>query len=803
MAKTTKKTAFGLIRVSTSEQDLQSQKDALVKIANDFGYTIEDHSEGNDFFAEKISGYDEYDYDRASIVMLKQAIQVRKPNAIFIWELSRLTRNATKVSKYINEISLDNKIPMYFADYKLWTIDPQTGKIDNDAVMKIQGGAMAVEIERERIKQRTSRGRDAKAEQGYYVGHLKDGYIWVEDENGNKVFKVDEEREPTILKIYELYLDKQMSTGEIRDYLNAHLDEYPSPNKYRYTHPTMFKGWKNEYHDRSGNIYRREDALWTDAIVSNILKDEWYAGVRRYHGKPYPIEPIVTKERWEACDKRLAQFRMRISTAKQPYLLGGLLYCGNCGRKLYGHSDGGYNDMYYCSSFDFGKEHKCGLKWVRKQNMDAILVNVVKRRVYEDISKGEKSPFSNFFSIDDKKVKDLNEKSKTYIALVKRSEAEIENLNQTIAFFIQQQGKYRNNSTMVENYQRQIDESQKKIEDENEKILQYKISEDKLKKQKKMLASVKDKIVEVNNLQDYEKAKELMNFVIDKIIIHNPDKHTSIIEVNYVNGKTDTLIYNPTYLAKKFIFLSRDDKKIAPFIRYDKETKRLNFSGYYFAIGDHLEVIFNEENEQPDSQEEDTDDGISFGTWDTPENRQRFLEESKGKGVDEKTALNLYEAAIERGDVWKDIDHAISYFHDRGMKVFKDEMTVKEYIDIKRNSTLNVYDYNDLLPLSERGQQLKERHREYEKSRNSGKPSFTPFVLKDADYERINKERKNLYNRKYKILNNKHLSQEQKDEKIFEIMEKLEAYKYQLKYLPSNKKGEQCIEKYGKKEDKD
>lgn len=798
MAKTNKKTAFGLIRVSTSEQDLQSQKDALVKIANEYGYTIVDNSEGNDFFSEKITGYDEYDYDRDSIKMLKMAIRVRKPDAIFIWELSRLTRNATKVSKYINEISLDTKIPMYFADYKLWTIDPETGKIDNDAVMKIQGGAMAVEIERERIKQRTSRGRDAKAEQGYYVGHLKDGYIWVEDENGNKVFKVDEVRKPTILKIYELYLDKQMSTGEIRDYLNAHLEEHPSPNKYRYTHPTMFKGWKNEYHDRSGNIFRREDALWTDAMVSNILKDEWYAGIRRYHGEPHPIEPIVSKERWEACDKRLAQFRKRISTAKQPYLLGGLLYCGICGRKLYGHSDGGYNDMYYCSSVDFGKEHKCGLKWLRRQNMDAILVNIVKQRVYEDISKGEKSPFSNFFSIDDKRIKDLNEKSQTYKALIRQSESEIDKLNKRIDFYIQQQGKYYNNPALVEKYQIQIDEIQNKIGDENGKILDYEIAEDKLKKQKRMLASVKDKVVEVNNLEDYERMKELMNYVIEKIVIFNPDKHSSIIEVHYVNGKTDTVVYSPTYLVKKFIFLSKDDKKIAPFIRYDKETKKLTFNGYYFACGGNMEVIFNETNEQTNPMEEDVTEGISFGTWDTPENKQRFISESISKGVDETVALQLYEDAIERGDVWKDINHAKRYFNERGMEVFKDEMTVRKYIDIKRNSTLNVFDFNDLLPMSERGRQLKAYHREYEKRKNTGK-SFTPFVLKDADYDRINKERKHLYNRKWKILNNKHLSQEQKDEKVFEIMEKLEAYKYQLKYLPSNKKGEQCIEKYGKK----
>jgi hypothetical protein len=130
-----KKIAFGLIRVSSSAQELQSQKDALKKIAKEYGYTIADYSEGHDFFSEKISGYDDYDYDRASIVSLRNQILIRKPDAIFIWELSRLTRNATKVSKYINELSLTPKIPMYFADYKLWTIDPATGKMFAPAYM--------------------------------------------------------------------------------------------------------------------------------------------------------------------------------------------------------------------------------------------------------------------------------------------------------------------------------------------------------------------------------------------------------------------------------------------------------------------------------------------------------------------------------------------------------------------------------------------------------------------------------------------------------------------------------------------
>ena len=542
MAKKNKKTAFGLIRVSTSSQELQSQKDSLKKIAKEYGFTINDYSEGHDFFSEKISGYDDYDYDRASIVALREQILLRKPDAIFIWELSRLTRNAMKVSKYINELSLDTKIPMYFADYKLWTIDPETGERITDNVMRIQGGAMAVELERERIRLRTCRGRDAKAEQGYYVGHLKDGYVWEYDENEEKVIKVDPDRKDLIKNIFNMYLNQEMTTVEIRDFLNSDPEKYPSPNRYRYLHKTHFKGYKNEYKDRSGNIYTREDSLWTDAMVANILRDEWYKGIRRYHGVEYSIDPIIDTDTWEECNRRINKFRTRVSTAKQPYILGGLLYCGICGRKMYCHADGGYEDIYFCSSYEYGK--KCGLKMVRRQNLDAILVNVVKSRVYNDIVLGKQSPFSDFFNVDKDKVREIEGKIKTYKKLISRKDDEVKKGKGRISFLLAEQSKYFDNPDRAETYNKPISEVEASLEAAKKEILEYEININKLKKQKKLLTSVKEKVIEVSTMDDYARWKELMSHVVHRINLYNPDRFGTIIEILYVNGKSDTAIYS-------------------------------------------------------------------------------------------------------------------------------------------------------------------------------------------------------------------------------------------------------------------
>ena len=791
MAKGSKKRAFGLIRVSTSEQDFQSQKDELMKIAESYGYSIVDNSEGNDFFSEKISGYDDFDQDRESIVMLRHAIQLNRPDAIFIWELSRLTRNATKVSKYINELSLTPKIPMYFADYRLWTINPDTGDIDNNAVMQIQGGAMAVQMERERIKERTSRGRNAKAEKGYYVGHLKDGYLWKEDANGEKVIHIDTERKPTILKIFELYLDQEKSTRDIRDYLNAHIEQHPTPNRYRYLHPAKFKGYRNEYIDRSGNILRRDEILWTDSTVCSILRDEWYAGTRYYRGKPYAIEPIISRERWEACKNRLARFHSRTSTAKQPYLLASLVYCGICGRKMYGHSDGGYNDMYYCSSYEYGKNNSCGLKWIRRQNLESILANIIISRAYNDITLGEHTPFSDFFSADKAKIKSLDSDIDTYRQLNKRAKKQIEDYDNQIAFYIQMQGKNSSNQLLVNHYQKQIDETLTNIEKMNLKITEYQINIDKIKKQKRKLSSTSQKILSVSSMEDYTNLKALMNHVINRIYLYNPDSASTVIEIHYVNGKTDLAIYSPTLLHKKYIFVSKEYETVAPFIKYDKASKLITFKGYYLAIGNNQQVLFNS-----DEDFKTMNNGISLGTWDTPQNRQRFITEAAKANISPDKAHKIYEKAVEDHILWKSIDDAITYFNLKGAKVFKDEITVQEYIDAKKNDTLQVFEFDDLLPMPQRGVELKERAKEYNKRHNTGKPSSVPYIDKDIKYDQIQRERKHLYNRKYKILKNKHLSQDQKAEQILQIQEKLEAFKYQLRYLPTNKKGKQCIARY-------
>ena len=801
MAKQRKKTAFGLIRVSTSSQELVVQRESLRKIAYDFGYTIND----DDFFEEKITGYDEPEHDRQSIVELKEQIIIRRPSAIFILELSRLTRRAIKVSHYIDILSLIPKIPMYFADYKIWTIDPDTGKHNDEGILQLYGGAKSVELERDRIASRTKRGKNAKAKLGLFVGHVKDGYKPALNKNGDKEIVIDNDREPIITKIFELY-HNGMSTSQIRDWLIA--EDIPTTNKYRLSHPELFTGYKTQYRDRSGKMLSREDALWTDGIVSKILRDEWYIGRRKYDGETYTVPAIISYDIWDKVQTRLTEYRFNISTAHKPYLLVGLLECGKCGRKIYAHGDD-YNNMYYCSSQEYGSSARCGARWIRQQNLDAIVFDIIKRRSVSDTMYEKQTPFSDFWGLNRDKIKKIDEQIKTYRSLIQRAERNIEEAKKQLEYQIEERAKNRDKAYLVDAFDKAIEKIHNNIEKENERIVEYKVEERRLTKQRKGLISLKQRLDAINSITDFDTIQSLIKSVVVKIQLYNPDKASTLIKIHYSNGKYDLALYAPTRMSKKYILLSNHDMNY--FIQYHDNSSVLSFHDHWLAIKPHDEWMFaSTEN----VNQEIDDFYLSIGQtitpeYDTPEGKERYVNSVTNRHQlgytnqeEYETEMSLYDELVERKIIYKNVGERISRLEEEGFAIFKDEIPVIDYINLRRKDNLFVYEYTDLFPMSEKGLQRKEYNKEYHKRRNKGTSSSVEYIVKDISYEEVLKVRKRLYNQRYKALNHKSITEEERAERLLRIDEKLEVLKYQVKYMPTNAKGKRNIERYNSSKDK-
>lgn len=170
-----KKIAAALLRVSSNQQELDSQKDAIKETANKMGYTIPDEF----YFGEKVSGGrpqfikevdnngNETGYlialeDSKSLSNLKEACQNPKTSKqiemIFIWEISRLSRRKSLLFTHLAFFETLKK-PIHFISPPITTLKLDTLEADKMADANISFLAMYIEEEYSKIKERTQRGK--------------------------------------------------------------------------------------------------------------------------------------------------------------------------------------------------------------------------------------------------------------------------------------------------------------------------------------------------------------------------------------------------------------------------------------------------------------------------------------------------------------------------------------------------------------------------------------------------------------------------------------------------------------------
>jgi hypothetical protein len=159
----------------------------------------------------------------------------------------------------------------------------------------------------------------------------------------------------------------------------------------------------------------------------------------------------------------------------------------------------------------------------------------------------------------------------------------------------------------------------------------------------------------------------------------------------------------------------------------------------------------------------------------TPSQEEKTLIQEARKLLKEDISYPLEEIP---SDITLEEYHAIQFPYQ-----FNEDFTVDSFVRITRN-TSQVRQYERLEKLSEKALEQQKHYREWRKKYNTGKPTQEPWVLRDANYDRICQERKKLYNRRYKIKNHKSLSREEKEKQLEEIQQKLDILSAQIQYLP-------------------
>ena len=364
-----------------------NQKAILTKYAKDNGF------ENVQTFVD--DGYSGVSFNRPAFQELLELMEHGKVAVLITKDLSRLGRNYIEVGNY-TEILFPRWNVRYIAVN------------DNFDSMYSDGNELAPfkNLFNEWYARDTSKKiravQKAKAERGERVGTTTPYGYYRDKEHGGKLI-IDEESAKTIKLIFQMCSSGMGPTNIAREL-----------EKRKILKPTAYR-FKKE-----GVLYTKTDMNdlygWNGRTVGDILENEIYLGHtvncrsttisyknKRKKSVPeeqqYRHEAIIDKETWDIVQKvRLGRRRRNLIGDVNKY--SGLLYCADCGSKLYFIHGRTINSETFC--FVCSRYHNhvgtdiCTPHTIREVVLDEIVLEEIRRVTY--LARTKTNEFAEYIS---------------------------------------------------------------------------------------------------------------------------------------------------------------------------------------------------------------------------------------------------------------------------------------------------------------------------------------------------------------------------------------------------------------------
>ena len=524
------KTAAILLRVSTNQQDMESQKNDLMSVIKTLGFNIPDKY----IFGQKITGKDDVrKEERQSLKDLKKACESGEVKAVFISEVSRLSRDSISGRLYLRDF-IEMKVPLYFKDISMWTLNPDTLEVhtyNNQFIGQLFDQA---ERELESIKKRTSRGRKQNAREGKVTGsYMKFGY---KKDVATKKYLIDKTESDFIQDIYNKYISGEYSIRALTNYANT------TGVKTR-----VHKDSKKEtYKTKGGIIKKTSSTVWTTQTIRDILVNKIYLGERTFTDITYNIPPIVTEEQYNKVQDRLKLNVHYVSKAKKhTHLLQHLLICGNCGSFYYGQYKERSNS-YLCSAYTRAVIN-CNNTSLNYERAEGIIWDFILNQTYffKSIKVEEKN---RLIDEQTEKRNDLSKTKNNFIKLLEAEKTKVQNLVNAVKEGIFTLDDIREQKkdvdSLIKNYESEISKINTELE-RIEKRIEYINSQN--------LTKSALKHIESNRGLMQEKIKE----ILDKIVVYKLDDYIALLQVHYLE-RVYNIIYNYRIQKNRYYFVEND-----------------------------------------------------------------------------------------------------------------------------------------------------------------------------------------------------------------------------------------------------
>lgn len=318
-------------RVSTEDQEregtsLQSQLDACKRLAQERDYEVPEEF-------TVMETYSGLSLNRPKLDQLRQWVRDKDIDAVIAYTLDRLSRDP------VHFIILQEELERAGVALIMVTEDVDSSDMGK-LIAHIKG--FAAKLEAEKIKERTMRGKRARALAGKLPAnshaHLY-GYSYLPGKGiGEGVRYINDEQAGVVRQIYQWLLE-----GLSTDAITYKLRELaiPTPtNKGYWIRSTVLGMLKNPAYFGKTYAFTRtygkpKRRLKSDTKRKNTgviwkPKEEWVE-------IPNATPPIISEATFNAAQERLEQNRrMATRNSKNEYLLHGHIYCARCGRAFWG-----------------------------------------------------------------------------------------------------------------------------------------------------------------------------------------------------------------------------------------------------------------------------------------------------------------------------------------------------------------------------------------------------------------------------------------------------------------------------------
>ena len=348
---------------------ISNQKKLLTMKANELGL------ENIEFYID--DGYTGTNFNRPAFKRLEADINEGRIGAILVKDLSRLGRNYVTVGTYTEEV-----FPSYGIRFIAVTdnVDSKDGMDDFMPVRNIMNELYAKDISKKIRSANRIRGR-----LGEPLGPPIYGYK--RDPDNKKKWIVDPEAADVVKRVFRMFLEGMGSETIARILSEEHV-----------LYPGAY--WRSKGINRGGRKYYSDPYRWNDSTVAKMLTRQEYCGdVINFKTKSLDFkhrarldnpreewaiftdvhEPIISRDDYERVQQMRACGRRKTSKYKgdKHNVFTGLLFCPDCGRKMWYHTNTSNRDIHFFSCSNYVKDTRgtCQTRhYIREDALEHIVL---------------------------------------------------------------------------------------------------------------------------------------------------------------------------------------------------------------------------------------------------------------------------------------------------------------------------------------------------------------------------------------------------------------------------------------------